>query len=95
MNTAVDFLSRTEVNLVEKLEMSIRNDIPTKAIGVNIQFTGVVEEEQFYILPDAKIEENQPWKNNVAEFQHFHKPTSCLNTCSECHFKDYTKIRLD
>ena len=37
MNTAADFLSRTEVNPSEKLERSIRNDIDTKAIEVNIQ----------------------------------------------------------
>ena len=37
MNTAADFLSRTHVNPVGKLEMSIGNDIQTKAIEVNIQ----------------------------------------------------------
>ena len=37
MNTAVDFLSRTEVDPTEKLELTIRNDIHTKAIEVNIQ----------------------------------------------------------
>ena len=36
MKTAADFLSRTEVNPIENLEMSIRNDIQTKAIEVNI-----------------------------------------------------------
>ena len=35
MNTAADFLSRTEVNPIEQLEMTIRNDIQTKAIEVN------------------------------------------------------------
>ena len=37
MNTAADFLSRTEVDPKEKLEMTIRNDIHTKEIEVNIQ----------------------------------------------------------
>ena len=67
MNTAADFLSRTEVDPTEKLEMSIRNDINTKAIEVNIQSTGIVEEEQIYVLPDDEIDENQLWeeKQNV------------------------------
>ena len=65
MNTAADFLSRTEVNPTEKLEMNIRNDIQTKAIEVNIQSTGIVEEEQIFILPDDEIEENQIWQEKL------------------------------
>ena len=113
MNTAADFLSRTEVYPIDNLEKSIRNDIQTKAIEVNIQSTCIVEEEQIYILPDDEIEENQLWQeklnvrnqaqnethnepeNNVTEVQNFHKPTSGLNTCSEGHFKDYARIRLE
>ena len=62
MNTAADFLSRTEVNPVEKLEMSIRNDIQTRAIEVNIQSSAIVEEEQIYILPDDEFDENRLWE---------------------------------
>ena len=62
MNTAADFLSRTEVNPVEKLEMSIRNDIQTKAIEFNIQSSGIVEEEQINILPDVEFDENKLWE---------------------------------
>ena len=67
MNTAANFLSRTEVNPVEKLEMSIRNDIQTRAIEVNIQSSGIVEEEQIYILPDDEFDENKLWeeKQNI------------------------------
>ena len=113
MNTAADFLSRTEINPVEKLEMSIRNDIQTRAIEVNIQSSGIVEEEQIYILPDDEFDENKLWEekqnirhqaqtethnepeNNVTELQDFHKPTSGLNTCSEGHFRDNARIRLE
>ena len=113
MNTAADFLSRTEVNPVKKLEMSIRNDIQTKAIEVNIQSSSIVEEEQIYILPDDEFDENKLWEekqnvrnqaqtethndpeNNVTELQQFHKPTSGLNTCSEGHFRDNARIRLE
>ena len=63
MNTAADFLSRTEVGPTEKLEMIIRNDIHTKAIEVNIQPSGIVE-EQIYVLPDDEIDENQLWEKN-------------------------------
>ena len=55
MNTAADFLSRTELDQTEKLEMTIRNDIHTKAIEVNIQSSGIVEEERIYILPDEEL----------------------------------------
>ena len=113
MNTAADFLSRTEVNPVEKLEMSIRNDIQTRAIEVDIQSSGIVEEGQIYILPDDEFDENKLWEekqnvrnqaqtethidpeNNVTELQHFHKPTSGLNTCSEGHFRDNARITLE
>ena len=61
MNTAADFLSRAEVNPTEKLEMNIRNDVTTKAIEVNIQSTGVAEEESLYILPEEVLSEQQLW----------------------------------
>ena len=67
MNTAADFLSRTKIDPTEKLEMTIRNDIHTKAIEVNIESSGIVEEEQIYVLPDDEIDGNQLWeeKQNV------------------------------
>ena len=61
MNIAADFLSRTEVDSTEKLEMSNRNDIHTKAIEVNIQSSGIVEEEKIYVLPDYEIDENKSY----------------------------------
>ena len=67
MNTAAIFLSRTEVDPTEKIEMTIRNDIPTKAIEVSIQSSGIVEEEHIYVLPDDEIIGNQLWeeKQNI------------------------------
>ena len=62
MNTAADFLSRAEVNPTEKLEMNIRNDVTTKANEVNIQSTGVTEEEHLYILPQDTPTEQQLWE---------------------------------
>ena len=43
-NTAADFQSRTKVNPIEKFVLRIRNDIQTKANEVNIQSSGIVEE---------------------------------------------------
>ena len=58
MNTAADFPSR-ETNPTEKLEMNIRNDVTTQAIEVNIQSTGVAEEETLYPLPEETPTEQQ------------------------------------
>ena len=66
MNTAADFLSRAEWNPTEKLEMNIRNDVNTKAIEVNIQSTGVAEEELLYILPGECPTEQQLWEEKEA-----------------------------
>ena len=67
MNTAADFLSRTEVTSIEILDTSIRNDIQTKTKEVNLQSSDIVEEEPIYILPDDEIDEQQLWeeKQNV------------------------------
>ena len=62
MNTAADFLSRTETNPTEKMEMTLRNDIQTKAIEVNIQSSGTPEEEQIYLYPDNEIDEKILWE---------------------------------
>ena len=90
MNTAADFLSRTEVNPTEKLEMTLRNDIHTKAIEVNIQSSGIVEEEQIYILPDDEVDENQFWqeKHNVreqAQNETHNEPENDVNELQQFH----------
>ena len=90
MNTAADFLSRTESNPTEKLEMTIRNDIHTKAIEVNIQSTGIVEEEQIYILPDEEIDENQLWEEkqntrNQAQNEPHNDPENDVSELQQFH----------
>ena len=67
MNTAANFLSRTEINPTEILEMNLRNDIQTKAIEVNIQSSGIAEEEQIHIHPDDENDEKTLWeeKDNI------------------------------
>ena len=45
MNTAADFLFRLEMDPNEKIILKIREDIPTKPIEVNIESTGIAQEE--------------------------------------------------
>ena len=47
MNTAADFSSRSEMDPNEKIIFEIREDIPTKPIEVNIESTGIAQEEPF------------------------------------------------
>ena len=45
MNTAADFLSRLDLNPKDKITLTLRNEIETKAIEVNLQSTDVTEDE--------------------------------------------------
>ena len=90
MNTAADFLSRTEVDPTEKLEMTIRNDIHTKAIEVKIQSTGIVDEEQIYILPEDEIDENHIWEEkqnnrNQAQTETHNEPETDVSELQQFH----------
>ena len=49
INTAVDFLSRLELDPKEKINLNIREDILTKAIEVNIESTGIAQEEPVFL----------------------------------------------
>ena len=73
---------------------------------MNIQSSGIVEEEQIYILPEDEIDENQLWQEkqnirkqaqteHISELQQFYKPTSGLISCSSEYFKDHARIRLE
>ena len=97
MNTAADFLSRTEVDPNEKLEMAIRDDIHTKAIEGNIQSSGIVEEEQIYVLPDEEIDENQLWEEkqnirNQAQTETHNEPE---NTVFELNYNNSISLPQD
>ena len=45
MNTAADFLSHSEMDPNEKIIPKIREDIPPKPIEMNIESTGIAQEE--------------------------------------------------
>ena len=51
MNTAADFLSSLEMDPNEKVNLKIREDIPTKPIEVNIDSTGIAQEEPVFCGP--------------------------------------------
>ena len=63
MNTAADFLSRLEMDPNEKIILKIREDIPTKPIEVNIESTGIAQEEQVFNDPADQQEttEKELW----------------------------------
>ena len=63
MNTAADFLSRLEMDPKEKIILKIREDFPTKPIEVNIESTGIAQEEQVFYDPtdQQKTAEKGPW----------------------------------
>ena len=67
MNTAADFLSRLETDPNEK-KLKIREDIPTKPIEVNIESTGIAQEEMVFFDPTDQLEtiEKNFWKRKEA-----------------------------
>ena len=64
MNTAADFLSRLEMDPNEKVILKIREDIPTKPYEVNIESTGIAQEEPVFSDPTDHQEttEKELWK---------------------------------
>ena len=55
-NTAADFLSRLKMDPNEKIILKIREGIPTKPIEVNIESTGIAQEEQVFFDPTDQQE---------------------------------------
>ena len=64
MNTAADFLSRLAMDANEKIILKITEDIPTKQIIVNIESTGIAQEETVFFDPTDQQEttEKELWK---------------------------------
>ena len=55
VNTAVDFQSRLELKVTEKIHPKIREDIQTTPIEVSTSSSDVAEEEQFFFTqPDSQ-----------------------------------------
>ena len=64
MNTAADFLPRLAMDPNEKLNLKFREDIPTKPVEVNIESTGIAQEETIFFDPTDQLEttEKELWK---------------------------------
>ena len=64
LNTAADFLSRLEMDPNEKIILKIREDIPTTPIEVNIESTGIAQDETVFFDPTNQLEttEKELWK---------------------------------
>ena len=64
MNTAADFLSRLEMDPNEKIILKIREDILTKSIEVNIETTGIAQEEPVFFdtTDQQETTEKEFWK---------------------------------
>ena len=64
MNTAADFLSRLEMDPNEKIILKIREHIPTEPIEVNIESTGIAQEEPVFVdtTDQEQTTEKQLWK---------------------------------
>ena len=72
MNTAADFLSRLDIQPKDKVHLTIRDDIRTTPIQVNIQSSDVAEEERFFFMPDDDTEtEEQIWERKLRALKKF------------------------
>ena len=56
MNTAADFLSQLEMDPNEKIILKIIEDIPTQPIEVNIESTGIAQEDTVFFDPTSQQE---------------------------------------
>ena len=55
VNTVVDFLSRLELKVTEKIHLKIREDVQTTPIEVSTSSSDVADEEQFFFISWLKI----------------------------------------
>ena len=65
MSAAADFLSRLEMDPNEKILLKKRENIPTKPIEVNIESTGIAQEEQVFFdrTHEQETTEKELWKS--------------------------------
>ena len=94
MNTAADFLFRLEMDPNEKIILKIREDIPTKPIEVNIEFTGIAQEEPVFFDPTDQQETTEKEFGNVRT--RYETPYPRNHQSSQCHVitqMTYTKTQ--
>ena len=59
VNTAVDFLSRLELKVTEKIRLKIREDLKTTPIEVTTSSSDVADEEQFFFTQADNKDESE------------------------------------
>ena len=73
VNTAVDFLSRLELRVTEKIHLKIREDVQTTPIEVSTSSSDVADEEQFFsrnqIVRMKLKTKSYKGKNNLRKMQ--------------------------
>ena len=82
MNSTADFLSCLEVDPNEKLILKIQEDVPTQTIEVNIQSTGLTQDDQvFYHRVHAELpSEEQLWQRKQKTLSDSYIDDKCTNT---------------
>ena len=100
MNTAADFLSRLEMDPNEKIFSKVREDIPTKPVEVNIESTGIAQEEPVFFDPtdQQEITEKELWKRKEEARNAI--PTDPPIITVSCHYandlhKDTTIVNIE
>ena len=86
MNTAADFLSRLERDPNEKIILKITEDIPTKPIEVNIESTGIAQEEPVFFDTTDQQTKNRSQKKNFGLVRKMREmPYLTIHQSPQCH----------
>ena len=97
-NTAADFLSRSEMDPSQKTILKIREDIPAAPIEVNIESTGIAQEEQVFFDPTKKRpRKKRMWKRKEEARKAIHNDPPVLTV--SCYYandlhKDKTILNI-
>ena len=95
-NTAADYLSRLEADPKDKLVMKIREDVQTLPIEINVQSSGVSQEEQIFYTNDDDETEEQYWarKEAIRTNPVIEEPTVTIQTLSTNLVKQQPDIQV-
>ena len=96
MNTAADSLSRLEMDPNEKIILKNREDIPTQPIEVNIESTGIAQEETVFLDPTDQQEttEKDLWKRKDEGRNAIHKSSQCRVPYANDLHKDTSIVKI-
>ena len=89
VNTTGDILSLSEINPNEKLVFKICEDVPKQTIEVNIQSTGITQEDQvFFNTDEAELPSaEQLWQRKQEKRNAFHTEAPVINI-SHCYVNE-------